>query len=285
MRSDRKQIHVCVFVVLVGLFTPALRAQQRPLRTPDATILPPGTLRIEAGLDFLQGVDFPLSGLSGDLTGVGVLRLRMAVGRRVEVQLEGIAQNVLQVNRQVPAPVRPQLTGGDSTHDVGDFSLWTKIRMVAENRHPALAFRFGFEMPNSNQARGIGTNTTNVYASLIAEKHLGRLDLFGQSGLGILQSPSAQFSQNDVWIYGGAFRLPVLKRLALAGEIAGRHSTRKLTPALFGTESRGQGRLGLVWTFGGFQWDAAAVAGIYRNDPTTGFTFGVSRDVRLFHWK
>jgi len=193
VRSDRKQIHVCVFVVLVGLFTPALRAQQRPLRTPDATILPPGTLRIEAGLDFLQGVDFPLSGLSGDLTGVGVLRLRMAVGRRVEVQLEGIAQNVLQVNRQVPAPVRPQLTGGDSTHDVGDFSLWTKIRIIAENRHPALAFRFGFEMPNSNQARGIGTNTTNVYASLIAENIWADSISLGRVGLAFCSHRARSF--------------------------------------------------------------------------------------------
>jgi hypothetical protein len=43
-------------------------AQQRPLITEDVDIIPPGTLRIEAGIDFLQGAKFPASGLTGDLT-------------------------------------------------------------------------------------------------------------------------------------------------------------------------------------------------------------------------
>jgi hypothetical protein len=45
-------------------------AQQRPLLTEDVDIIPPGTLRIQAGLDFLQDAKFPASGLTGDLTRV-----------------------------------------------------------------------------------------------------------------------------------------------------------------------------------------------------------------------
>lgn len=280
----RRAAAVWVLAVVGCLGSRTAHAQQRPLRTPDAEILPPGTLRLAVGVDFLQAADFPLSGLSGDLTAVGVLQLRLAVGGRAEVQLEGTAQNFLQVNRQVPAPVRPQLTGNDSTHDVGDFSLWTKLRLLSEHRRPALAFRFGFEMPNSDQSRGIGTNTTNVYASLIAEKHWGRVKTFGQAGLGILQAPNAQYSQNDVLVYGGAFVVPVTPRVSLAGEVAGRYSARKLTPTLYGTESRGAGRLGVAFRWGGWVWDLAAVAGLYPQDPSTGLTLGVQRDFHLFPW-
>ncbi|HVC00088.1 MAG TPA: hypothetical protein VNJ12_12260 [Candidatus Dormibacteraeota bacterium] len=275
-------------VILLGIFlavwfaAPPVRAQNRPLQTPDADIVPTGILRVQGGFDFLQNMDYPLSGLSGDLTSYGVLNMRMGVGRRVEVQLQGTVQNFLQVNGQVPAPVTPVLTGANSTHDVGDFSLWTKLLLRREHRAPAVAFRFGFLMPNTNQARGLGNNATNVYASLILQKHIGRLKAFGDSGIGILQSPNAKFSQNDELLYGGALVYPLTSRVSVMGEVSGRYSSRKLTPALYGTESRGEGRMGLVVSGGGFEWDVAAIAGVYPNDPSTGFTFGVSRDLRLF---
>ena len=42
----------------------ARRHQQRPLITEDVDIIPPGTLRIEGGLDFMQGVKYPVSGIT-----------------------------------------------------------------------------------------------------------------------------------------------------------------------------------------------------------------------------
>ncbi len=278
-----KRIVILLFLfVAASLAALPVRAQNRPLQTPDANIVPTGVLRVQGGFDFLQSVDYPLSGLSGDQTSYGVLNMRMGLGSRVEVQLQGTVQNFLQVNSQVPAPVTPTLTGTNATHDVGDFSLWTKVLLRHEHRAPAVAFRFGFLMPNSNQARGLGNNATNVYASLILQKHIGRLQAFGDAGIGILQSPNAKFSQNDELLYGGALAYPLTKRIRVVGEVAGRYSSRKLTPALYGTESRAEGRMGLVISGGGFQWDVAAIAGVYPNDPSTGFTFGVSRDLRLF---
>ncbi len=264
-------------------FASAVVAQDRPLETPDAETVPQGTLRAQVGFDFLQDADFPLTGLSGDLSSIGDTDLRLGVGRVVEIELQGVVQNFLQVKREVAAPVTPKLTGADSTHDYGDFSLWTKVRILGEKgKAPAVAFRFGYEMPNAKQSHGIGTNSTNVYAQVILEKHLRQLKVFGDLGLGILQAPNAKFSQNDVLVYGGAFTYPLHHRLNLAGEIAGRYSARTLTPALFGTESHSQARLGFQIFAGGFQWDAAAIAGLAQHDPSTGFTFGVSRDIRLF---
>lgn len=279
MRRPAFFLGLCILIVLPTY------AQQRPLQTVEAETLPPGTMRAMVGFDFLQDVTYPLSGLSGDQTSVGVIGVRMGVGKMVEIQLEGTVRHFLDVKSQVSGPVPPQLTGVSSTSDVGDFSLFTKIRIIRETEHrPALAFRFGYQMPNSNQVRGIGTNTSNLFASFILQKHFGRLNVFGNAGVAILQSPSQVFSQNDVLAYGLAFIYSAHPRVNVVGEVAGRYSTRNVDTSLFGTESRSQGRFGLQIFAGGFQWDFAGIAGLTRHSPTTGFTFGVSKDIRLFDY-
>src|SRR6266704_2060869 len=73
-------------------------AQQRPLLTEDVDIIPPGSMRIEAGIDFLQGARFPVSGLTGDLTRVGVIGVNIGFAPNVEFQIEGVVQNFLSIN-------------------------------------------------------------------------------------------------------------------------------------------------------------------------------------------
>ncbi len=277
---------IMTLLALALAAAPTAFAQDRPLRTTDTPTVPPGTLRVEVGFDFLQDVDFPLSGLSGDLTSVGVLNLRMGVGKIVEVQLEGAIQNFLDVKQRgasfVPAL---QLTGANSTHDTGDFALSTKIRLLPESgRRPSFAVRFGFIMPNSDQSRGISSNTTNVFAILVLGKHFGKLNVFGNAGVEILQAPNAKFSQNDVLLYGLAFSYPVHRRVNLVGEVAGRYSTRTINVDLIGTESHSQARLGFQILAGGFQWDLAGIAGLHTSDPRSGFTFGISKDIKLFDY-
>jgi hypothetical protein len=100
----------------------------------------------------------------------------------------------------------------------------------------------------------------------------------------ILQAPAANFTQNDVLTFGAGFSLAAHRRVNMVGEVAGFHSTRTISPGLVGTESRSQGRFGLQIFAGGFQWDVAGIAGITRNSPRTGFTFGISRDFRWFDY-
>lgn len=274
-------------VTLLILAAASARAQDRPLRTTDADVVPPGVLRAEVGFDFLQDADFPLSGLNGDLTSVGVINLRLGVGKIVEVELEGAIQQFLDVKRRgasfVPAL---QLTGVNSTRDSGDYALSTKIRILPEvGRRPSLAMRFGFILPNSNQARGIGSNTTNVFALFVLQKHFGQLKVFGNAGILILQSPNAKFSQNDELMYGVAFSYPVHRRVHLLGEVTGRQSSRKINSDLVGTESQSQARVGFQILAGGLQWDFAGIAGLRTHDPTSGFTFGISKDIKLFDFE
>jgi len=259
-------------------------AQDRPLQTPDAEVVPQGTVRIETGLDFLQGISYPLSGLSGDLTDVGDVDVRAGIGSTVEVELAGVAQQFLDVKQQGASLVSTlALTGPDSTHDVGDFSLTAKARFFGEgHRRPAIAMRFGFIMPNTNQNRGIGNNATDIFSDIDFERHFGQLDTFGDLGIEIVTSPNALYSQNDETLYGAAFRYPFGAHIHLVGEVNGRYTPRKIIPVLYGTESRGEARLGIDVAAGGFVWDVAGIKGLNHYDPAYGWTFGVTHDISVF---
>src|SRR5205809_6213797 len=73
-------------------------AQQRPLITEDVDIIPPGSMRLEVGIDFVQRARFSVSGLSGDLTRAGVIGVNIGLAPNVEFQIEGVAQNYLSIN-------------------------------------------------------------------------------------------------------------------------------------------------------------------------------------------
>ena len=110
--------------------------QQRPLLTEDVDIIPPGSMRIEAGLDFVQRAKYPVSGLTGDLTRVGVIGINIGLAPNVEVQIEGVAQNFLSINSRGVSAIPLNLTSNaNSTNDVGDFTLWTKIKLRHETAH------------------------------------------------------------------------------------------------------------------------------------------------------
>lgn len=276
----------CAAALFGVLSVSAAYAQDRPLRTADAETVPAGTLRSEIGFDFLQDVGFPLSGLRGDETSAGVIDLRMGVGKIAEIEVAGAIQNFLDIKSQGASFVpNLSLTGVNSTHDTGDFTLATKVRLLKnEGLRPGLAFKLGFIMPNSNQARGIGTNTTNVFAMIALQEQIRKLSLFGNLGLEILQAPNALFSQNDVLIYGGAFKYPVHRRVNIVGEVNGLYSSRSINDALIGTQSTGQARFGLQILAGGFTWDLAGIRGLNKYDARSGFTFGLSKDFHLFDY-
>ena len=272
---------VVALIFLLSLSLSA-RAQQRPLMTEDVDIIPPGTVRIEAGIDFLQGARFPASGLTGDLTRVGVLGINIGFAPNVEFQIEGVAQNFLSINSRGPSAIPLALAPGvNSTNDTGDFILWTKFKLRSEtSRGPALGFRFGVQLPNSNQARGIGLNQTNAYGSILVGKKFGRdgrLNTFGNLGIAILTAPTQLFSQNDVVTYGAAGIFRLNKQFSIAGEVNGRANTRPGDGPL-GTESQSEARLGMQIRASGLRFDFAGIKGLTRFTHDTGVTVGVTYD-------
>ena len=271
----------CALAFALVLST-AAHAQQRPLITEDVDVLEPGALRVEVGIDFMQDAKFPVSGLTGDLTRVGVIGFHVGLSPNVEFSVEGVAQNFLSINTRgasaIPLGLAP---GQNSTNDTGDFRLATKIKLRNETRRgPSLGFKFGVELPNSNESRGIGLNQTNAFGMVLFGKKFGRegrLNTFGNLGLGIYTAPTRLFTQNDMLLYGlgGIFR--VNKTVNLAAEVNGRANTRGGAAPL-GTESQGEFRLGLQVKAAGLRFDAAGIKGLTEFSPRSGVTFGVTYD-------
>jgi len=258
-------------------------AQQRPLLTEDVDITPEGTIEVAAGVDFLQNVKLPLSGLKGDLTRVGDIRVRTGFAGNVELQVEGTIQNFLAINSQTtPSPI-PLTLDGNSTNDFDDFIVSTKIKLRNETENlPAIGVKLGFQMPNTNQARGIGTNQINVFGKVLVQKRFGktpgktpRVNVFGNLGLAIMSAPLERFAQNDVMLYGLAGIFKVNERINIVSEVNGRVNTRSGTAPL-GTESIGQFRVGTQIRASNLRFDTAAIFGLTKFSPRSGLTFGVT---------
>ncbi len=137
-------------------------------------------------------------------------------------------------------------------------------------------------MPNTDQARGIGTNQINVFSKVLLQKKFGKrpgrdpmANIYGNLGLGIMNAPLANFTQNDVLLYGlaGVFRLS--RKVNIVSEVNGRINTRS-GDAPLGTESVGQFRVGGQIKASGLRFDTAAVFGLTKHSPRTGVIFGVT---------
>ncbi|MBK8150751.1 MAG: hypothetical protein IPN69_16215 [Acidobacteria bacterium] len=269
--------------LIIALACAAALAQQRPLLTEDVDITNTGAIEVSAGVDFLQNVKFPLSGLKGDLTRVADIRVRQGFAPNVEIQIEGTIQNFLAINSQsTPSPI-PLNIAGNSTNDFDDFIVSVKVKLRNESKNlPAIGMKFGYQMPNTDQARGIGTNTINIFSKVLLQKKFGKrpnrsplANIFGNVGLGIMTAPLGNFSQNDVLLYGLAGIFRVNDRINLVSEVNGRANTRSRGAPL-GTESVGQFRVGAQIRASGLRFDTAAVFGLTKYSPRTGVTFGVT---------
>lgn len=257
-------------------------AQQRPLLTDDVDIAPPGTINVSAGVDFLQNAKFPLSGLTGELTRVGDIRIRQGFASNVEIQIEGTIQNFLAINSQTPSAI-PLTVNGNSTNDFDDLIISAKVKLRNETRNlPSIGMKFGYQLPNTDQAKGIGTNQINIFSKILLQKKFGKrkgqdafANIYGNIGLGIMTAPIERFTQNDVLLYGiaGIFRLS--KQINIVGEINGRANTRSGNAPL-GTESLSQFRIGTQIKASGLRFDTAAIIGLSKFSPRTGVTFGVT---------
>lgn len=167
----KKQLLLIIILLNVKLaFT-----QQRPLITEDVDITPEGSFQVSIGTEFLQNYKFSLSGLKGNLTKVGFVTTRIGLAPNVEIQIEGTIRNFLAINSyQTPSPI-PLDINRNSTSDTGDFTISTKIKLNRETaKVPAFGFKFGVQLPNSNQAKGIGTNQINTFGKLLFQKKFGK---------------------------------------------------------------------------------------------------------------
>lgn len=272
-----------LFICLAGLLAAPAAAQQRPLVTEDPETIGSGLVLLEAGVDHLREVTYPVSGLTGNLLRLPTIGVSFGISSIAEIQIDGGLYNRLSVTDRVDAPLSSMLDfTGDRTTSVEDIVIGTKIRLLSETAgRPAVGVRVATKLPNASNESGLGLDTTDFYASLLVGKTVQSIRVVGNAGLGILGDPTRGDRQNDVLTYGLSLARAVRQGLEVVGEVNGRLDVRDGEPPP-GTESRGTMRVGGRYTYNTVRIDGGLIIGMTSNDPGIGFTAGLTWVFRGF---
>jgi hypothetical protein len=265
---------LCAALAL-SAFAASASAQQRPLVTEDPEPIGAGRILIEGGMDLAHDYQNPVSGLKGNLVSVPTIGLSFGLSSIAELQIDGGLFNHLSISSRDPnAPLAGLLTvTGDSTHDVSNAVVATKIRILAETpSRPAFGIRFATKLPNASNEKGIDLDTTDFSGTILVGKTVQSIRVVGNVGAGILTNPTSGVGQNDVFLYGLSFARAVTQATEVVGELNGRVSTR--SNPFPGTESRGILKIGGRYTTGALRIDAGVFVGLTTIDSTVGLTLG-----------
>jgi hypothetical protein len=259
------------------VWAPDVPAQQRPLVTEDPETIGSGLVLLEGGIDQLQAVSYPVSGLEGNLLRLPTLGVSFGLSSIAELQIDGGLYNRLTITSREEAPLSSLLDfTGDRTHAIEDLVVATKIRLLTETAgRPAVGVRFATRLPNASNESGLGLDTTDFFVSGLFGKTVQSIRFVGNVGLGILADPVRGDRQNDVLTYGLSVARAVRQGLEVVGELNGRLDTRDGEPPP-GTESRGAVRLGGRFTRSTVRVDAGLIVGITSHDPSVGVTAGLT---------
>ena len=273
----KKRVLVVLVAIVALSWSTGASAQQRPLVTEDPETIGAGLVLLEGGVDRQPDVFYPVSGLKGTLLRLPTLGVSFGISSIAELQIDGGVYNRLNVTSRQTAPLSSLLNfSGDSTHDVEDLTLATKIRLLSETPgRPAFGIRFATRLPNASNESGLGLDTTDFHASVLFGKTVQSIRFVGNLGLGILGDPIEGNRQNDVLTYGVSVARAVRQGLEVVGEVNGRLDTRAGDPPV-GTESRGAIRVGGRYTKSTVRLDGGLIIGLTSLDTSLGFTVGAT---------
>jgi hypothetical protein len=276
-RADKRRRAGLLLLIVAVLYGPSAAAQQRPLETQDPDTIGAGQVLVEAGLTYARDAVYPLSGLQGNLWQLPVIGLNVGLSPIADLQITGGPYDRLSITGRSAAPLASLVTPtGATTHAVDDLAIGAKILLLPEAPgRPGLGFRFSVRLPNAKHESGLGQDTTDFSASLLAGKTVASLRVVGNVGFTIMSEPLDPTKQNDVLTYGLSLTRPAGHHMDLVGDIDGRASTRNGV-APIGTESRGTVTLGGRYTRGATRFDAAVLFGLTAIDPTIGVKIGVT---------
>lgn len=258
-------------------------AQQRPLVTEDPQTIGAGQVLLETGIDWMQGITFPISGLRGDLVSGPTIGLSVGVGPIAEIQIDGSPYRQLRITERREAPLSALLSvDGTTTSAVDDFIIATKLRLLNEGRgRPAIGLRFATRLPNASNESGLGHDTTDFFASFLVGKTVARVRLVANAGVAIVGDPVVAARQEDLLTFGMSLAARLGRGFELVSEYNGRMNLAASSPVP-GTENRGVARAGLRFSRGRARLDAAALVGATSTDLDLGATAGLTWVFRAF---
>jgi hypothetical protein len=279
MRRSRSFIlALCVLAGSAG----ASFAQQRPLVTEDPETIGTGNVLIEAGFDVERGIELPVFGLEGNLLRLPTVGVSFGFSSILELQIDGGFYNRLNITepREV-APLSPLVESGDSTTDIQDLVVATKIRLVSEAPgRPGFGIRLATKLPFAGNDSGLGLETMDFHATALVGKTTRSVRVVGNAGIGLLSDPLIGNEQDLAFLYGASVARALREGLEFVTEINGRVSSgERDTPAgpqPTGTESRSALRIGSRFTRGTVRVDGGLIVGLTSRDPAIGFTAGVT---------
>jgi hypothetical protein len=250
-------------------------AQQRPLVTEDPETIGAGRVLIEAGLDLENEVFYPVSGLEGDRLSVPTVGISVGLSSIAEIQIDGGLYQRLSISDRRPAPLSGVLDfSGDTTSDVEDFFIATKIRFLTEAAsRPAMGLRFATRLATASNEAGLGHDMTDFYASLLIGKTVESVRIVGNAGLEIAGDPTATVpEQNDFLTFGISVARAMTTSAEIVAEVNGRLNLANIVDP--GAENRAVMRFGSRYTHGAVRIDGGVLLGMTSRDPQIGVTAG-----------
>jgi hypothetical protein len=277
-RSRSFLLAVCVLLGTTG----AASAQQRPLVTEDPETIGTGNILLEGGFDVERGVELPVFGLEGNLLRLPTLGVSFGFSSILELQIDGGFYNRLNITKpRQPAPLSPLVSDGDSTSDVQDLVVATKIRLVPEAPgRPGFGIRLATKLPFASNDSGLGLETLDFYATALVGKTTRSVRIVGNVGIGLLSDPLEGTDQDRALLYGVSVARALREGLEFVTDINGRLSDGERDtptgPQQRGTESRSALRIGSRFTRGTVRVDGGLIVGLTSQDATIGFTAGLT---------
>ena len=249
-------------------------AQQRPLLTQDPEVIGDGRLLVESGVETGSNIWYPVSGLTGDRVAVPI-GVSIGLGTVTELQIDGGYQ-WLSIDRRDVAPLDFRVRSGARMSDVIDVTVATKVRVFGEGpRRPAVGVRFATELPNASNESGLGLDTLNFVATILAAKTVGAFRIVGNTGIALLSDALEGSSQQDAFVGSVSIAYALRPSMDLVGELSGRQVLFADQPPI-GAEPRGQLRGAVRYTRGAWRGDAGLIVGTTRQDPDIGLAVGLT---------
>ncbi|MDH3297506.1 MAG: hypothetical protein OEM96_04400 [Gemmatimonadota bacterium] len=243
--------------------------------TPPIAEVRQGDALLGFGISYGFDQTFPLSGLKGDLLSIGRFVAAYGIADHAVLQLEWDALRILRIEQAGPSAVMLAAGSGEGhTSDLADARITLTYAPFSLRSGVLFGGWAAFELPNSEQSRGIGNNTSNALVGGLVSIPREHLTLTGRLGLGILESPLRQFSQDDVVVYGVDGLVDVTDRLRLTVSVDGRTNPRRTVS--LGAEDVGAIRAGAEIQVGGWRIDGGLASGFAHRSPAWQVDLGLS---------
>jgi hypothetical protein len=232
-----------------------------------------GNLLLGTGIAYGYDQRFRLSDLQGNLLSVGRLTVAYGLADRVVLEVRGDVWRALSVKRAGSSAVPLDADALDGrTGDYGDFRIGLLFAPIGEAQGFSAGAHLEVKLPNSDEKKGIGVNTTDVRLALLGSYGSSAWRATASLGVGILEAPLENFEQNDVFLYAAEVLYRAGSRVRLALGLEGRASTRGTVPR--GTEDLGEVVIGVDYRVGSWLLDMAMTGGIVADSPDWGLRLG-----------